>query len=179
MKILNGADEVRAIAAAIAPESTPPDTNAPTGTSDSWCSLTVRSSSARVRSIQSFSETPRSMFSRAVQKVRTSASPSAPMWSTWPGSSGRTWRKMVRGGSVWPKQKKSSTPSLVEIERMVRKLAQRGDFRREGEPARLLREKQRLDADGVAGERKLFRVLVPDGDREHAFQASPGVVAPA
>jgi len=35
VKILNGAEEVRAMAAAIAPESTPPETNAPIGTSES------------------------------------------------------------------------------------------------------------------------------------------------
>src|SRR5207245_3672522 len=48
-----------------------------------------------------------------------------------------------------------------------------------GDAAGLLGEEERLDADRIARERQTLRQLVPDRDREHAFEAGPDVVAPA
>ena len=76
---LNGADDVRAIAAAIPDESTPPERNAPTGTSESICLLTVSRSLERVSSTHSFSDTPVRTAIRGFQKRLISGPPLAPM----------------------------------------------------------------------------------------------------
>src|SRR5689334_4536000 len=68
---------------------------------------------------------------------------------------------------------------LVEIEPMIRKLAQCRDLRCEGEALCLLGEEQRLDAHRIAGERQALGELVPDRGRIHAFKLQPGIVTPA
>ena len=84
----------------------------------------------------------------------------------------RPWRKRVAEGE------EVVDPVLVEIEKVIRKLSKSSDLGGEGEPAPLMGEEQRLDSERIAGERQALRQLVPDGDRIHALQLEPGVVAP-
>ena len=132
-----------------------------------------------MRSIQSASETPRSTLRRAVQKrpdLRLAFGPDVQHVA------GLERADLAEDGARRERVAEAEEivdAVLVEVEGVVGKLAQRGDFGREGEAARLLGEEQRLDADRVAGERQALCELVPDGDREHAFEPGPGVVAPA
>ena len=135
-----------AASAASVPESTPPESSTPTGTSATRCARTESRSRARHSSTSSASSSPRTGSGPGRAKRSSAIAPSAQV-RRWPGGSFRISRKIESGAGTTFVARNAS--SGVEVELALRERVELGG---ELELAVDGPVGERLDAEAVACE---------------------------